>query len=120
MRFHNSSYMSERNIPWASITEILRRNKVGLRTRVLECAFDEVFNLVPVVGLNTLNAAIEVLLDLAQHVPLLAVRNKGDSHADTTETTSTTNPVKVGLVIRFTGARAALVCLWDILNQVLV
>jgi hypothetical protein len=110
MRFHNSSYVRTRRASQASrvkaVTDIQvsRRNEVGLRTRVLECLLDEFFNFVPVVGLDTLNTAVEVLLNLAQHLPFLAVGDEGNGNTDATETTGTTNTVKVRLVVGFTGA----------------
>jgi hypothetical protein len=84
--------------------QVSRRNEVGLRTRVLECLLDEFFNFVPVVGLDTLNTAVEVLLNLAQHLPFLAVGDEGNGNTDATETTGTTNTVKVRLVVGFAGA----------------
>lgn len=96
--------------------KISRRDEVGLRARVFERPFDEILNLIPVVGLDALNAAVEVLLNLPQHLPFVAVGDEGNGHTDATETTGTTDTVKVGLVIGFFGARAARVSFWDILD----
>lgn len=97
--------------------QVSRRDEVGLRARIFECPFDEVLNLVPVVGLDALNAAVEVLLNLPQHLPFVAVGDEGNGHTDATETTGTTDTVKIGLVIGFPGARAARVSLRNILDK---
>lgn len=123
MRFHNSSYVRTRRASQASCVkavtdiQVSRRNEVGLRTRVLECFLDEFFNFVPVVGLDTLNTAVEVLLNLAQHLPFIAIGDEGNGNTDATETTGTTNTVKVRLVVGLTGAGAAGVRLRDILIE---
>lgn len=90
--------------------------KVGLSARVLDRLLDDVLHLIPVTGIDAINLALEVLLDLAQHLPLVAVRNKGDSHSNTAETTSTADTVKISLVIGFALA-AGLVQLGNVLEN---
>lgn len=73
--------------------------KLGLGTRILDGLLDNPLNLIPVAGINALNLASEMLLDLAKHIPLFPVRDKGDSNTDAAESTRTTDTVKVGLVV---------------------
>lgn len=48
----------------------------GLGAGALDGLFDDLLHLIPVVGVDTLNVASEMLLDLAQHLPLAAVGDK--------------------------------------------
>jgi len=95
--------------------QVSRRNEVSLRTRVFECPFDQVLDFIPVVGVDALDAAVEVLLNLPQHLPFVTVGDERNGHTDATETTGTTDTVKVSLVVGFPGARAASICLRDVL-----
>lgn len=51
-------------------------SKVGLSARVLDSLLDDLFDLIPVTSIDAINLATEVLLDLAQHVPLFLVRDE--------------------------------------------
>lgn len=82
----------------------LRPNKIGLGAGVLDGLLDDILDLVPVVSVHTFDVAVEVLLDLPEHIPLLAVRHKRDGNTNAAETASTTDTVQISLVIGLTHA----------------
>lgn len=51
-------------------------DKVGLSSGVLDRFLNHILHFVPVAGINTVDNALEVLLDLAKHLPLIAVGNE--------------------------------------------
>jgi hypothetical protein len=91
-------------------------DKVGLSSGILDRFLNHILYFIPVAGINAVDNALEVLLDLAKHLPLIAVGNKGDCHANTTEATSTTDAVQIGLVVGCVGALTGRVFLGNILK----
>lgn len=91
-------------------------DKVGLSSGILDRFLDHILHFIPIAGINAVDDALEVLLDLAKHLPLIAVGNKGDCHANTTEATSATDTVQIGLVVGCVGALTGRVFLGNILK----
>lgn len=52
---------------------LLAGGELGLGARVFDGLLDGFFNLIPVPGINAVDLAKEMLLDLAQHIPLVGV-----------------------------------------------
>lgn len=94
---------------------LLIASEVGLGASILDRFLDNALHLIPVVGLNPLDLAVEMLLDLPQVQPFLAVGHKRDGDTDAAETAGTTNTVQVGLVIGLLGRRTRLVLLGNVL-----
>lgn len=92
-------------------------NKVCLSTGVLDSFLDHIFHFIPIACIDTVDDALEVLLDLAQHLPFIAVGNKRDSHTNATKSTGTTNTVKICLEVGGVGTVAGRVFLRDILKM---
>lgn len=94
-----------------------RFGKVRGSTRVLDCLFDDLFDLIPVLGVNALDVAAEVLLDLAEHLPFSAAGDEGDGHTNATEPTGTTDTVQVGLVVGLNSTSLLVDQLRNVLEQ---
>lgn len=74
--------------------------KGGRGARVPDGLLYRFLHFVPVTCVESLDVDVEIFPNLHEHVPFIAVRHKGDRNTDTTETSCTTDTVKVGLVIR--------------------
>lgn len=72
---------------------------VCMGSRILDSLFDDLFDLVPVTGVDAGNIGLEEILNGHEHLPLFPVRNEGDGDSDTTETTRTTDTVQVSLTV---------------------
>lgn len=110
---NQSFFVDPRHPPgtWIIALEAHLESELGLGTRVLDGLLDDLLDLIPVASVDTLDLTAEVLLDHAEHLPLIAVGNEGDGDTNATKTASTTNTVKVGLVVRtkLLGDRSALI-----------
>lgn len=51
-------------------------DKVGLGSSILDSLLNHFLHFVPVASIDAVDDALEVFLDLAKHVPLIAVGNK--------------------------------------------
>jgi hypothetical protein len=91
---------------------------VRLGAWVLDRLLDDLLHLVPVVGVHSVNVASEVFLDLAEHIPLIPVRDEGDGDSNATETARSADAVQVSLIVGFAGLGAGGECLGDILKGV--
>lgn len=95
-------------------------DEVCLGTGVLDGLFDHVLNFIPIASIDTVDDALEVLLNLAKHLPLVTVGNERDGHTNATKAASTTDTVKICLEVGCVGTLAASVFLRDILKGKLV
>jgi hypothetical protein len=95
-------------------------SKSTLCASVLDRFLDDIFDLIPVLGIDTLDAAVEILLDLVEHVPLFPVGNERDRDTDTAETSGTTNTVQIGLEISLPFTRTFAMNFRNILKSILV
>lgn len=51
-------------------------DKVGLSSGILDRFLNHFLHFIPIAGINAVDDALEVLLNLAKHLPLIAVGNK--------------------------------------------
>lgn len=99
--------------------KLSRSDKVCLGSRVFNCLFDNVFDFVPVVSVDTFDLAVEMLLDLAKHFPFVTTGDERDGHTDATKTARAADTVQISLVVRFSRHFGAAVdeSLWDVLHE---
>lgn len=90
--------------------------KARLGTRALDDLLDHILHFIPVTGIDAVNVAGKVFLDLSKHFPLSTAGDERNSHTDAAESTSTTNAVKIGLVIWLLCTRARSEVCGDILQ----
>lgn len=118
MGIHKSSYINMRQPPILSNAAIRIKllRKLGLGARVFDGLFDGLLDLIPVVGVNAIDGALEVALNHPKHLPLLSIAHERNGNTNATETTRTTDTVQVSLIIRLARISAALVSRRNVLN----
>lgn len=78
-----------------------RLDKVCLGTHVLDRLLDRLLNLVPVAGVDALDVASEMLLNLVKHFPFPAAGDEGDGDTNASKPAGTTDAVEISLKVGF-------------------